>query len=85
MISITSNGPVADSQPVKPAVDVQATPVAVPIQTPKEQPAIKASVADSVELSTVAQAKLLKQQGQTLSAIASQLGLDLKTVTSYVS
>ena len=45
----------------------------------------KSRAADSVDISVAAQAKLLKSQGQSINAIASQLGLDVKTVTSYLS
>jgi hypothetical protein len=39
---------------------------------------------DTVELSGAAQAKFLKHQGQTVAQIALQMGLDVKTVNSYV-
>jgi DNA-binding NarL/FixJ family response regulator len=40
--------------------------------------------ADVVELSNSAQAKLLKQEGLNVSEIAIKLGLDVKTVSSYL-
>ena len=38
---------------------------------------------DFIELSQAAQAQLLRQQGQSIPQIAMQLGLDVKTVTSF--
>ena len=40
--------------------------------------------ADVVELSHSAQAKLLRQQGMNVFEIAIKLGLDVKTVSSYL-
>ncbi len=42
------------------------------------------SKADSVELSLTAQIRSLKLQGQSLNQIAFALGLDTKTVASYL-
>jgi hypothetical protein len=42
------------------------------------------STKDTVEISTAAQAKLLHQQGQSVSSIASALGTDTKTVDGYL-
>jgi len=42
------------------------------------------SNADVVSLSDSAQAKLLKQEGLNVSEIAIKLGLDVKTVSSYI-
>ena len=43
-----------------------------------------ASQEDTVKLSTAAQAKQLHQQGQNVSAIASSLGTDTKTIDNYL-
>ncbi len=42
------------------------------------------SNADVVSLSDSAQAKLLKQEGLSVSEIALKLGLDVKTVSSFI-
>lgn len=42
------------------------------------------STKDAVEISAAAQAKLLHQQGQSISSIASALGTDTKTVDDYL-
>jgi hypothetical protein len=39
---------------------------------------------DTVELSKTAQIRLLKHQGETVEQIAARLGLDVKTVNSYL-
>jgi hypothetical protein len=43
------------------------------------------AAAVTVELSTQAQAKLLKDQGMTVPLIAAQLGLDESTVDGYLN
>jgi hypothetical protein len=43
-----------------------------------------ASQQDSVKLSTAGQAKLLHQEGQSVSAIASSLGTDTKAINNYL-
>jgi hypothetical protein len=40
---------------------------------------------DTVKLSLPARVRLLKRQGENISQIASQLGLDVKTVSSYIN
>ena len=44
----------------------------------------KIATGDSVEISVLAQIKSMKDQGQTISEIALQMGLDTKTVASYL-
>jgi DNA-binding CsgD family transcriptional regulator len=68
---ISTNIAPANQQPL----ELQAKPE---ISTPT------ASNADVVELSNSAQAKLLKQQGLDVAEIAIKLGLDVKTVSSYL-
>jgi DNA-binding CsgD family transcriptional regulator len=48
------------------------------------QPAPKADTDDTVKLSQAAQVHLLKQQGQTLSQIASNLSIPITTVDNYL-
>jgi DNA-binding NarL/FixJ family response regulator len=54
-----------------------ADKIAATTQTASEQQ-------DSVKLSAKAQAKLLHQEGQSVSAIAASLGISVKTVDSYL-
>jgi hypothetical protein len=48
------------------------------------RPAPKANTDDTVKLSQAAQVHLLKQQGQTLSQIASNLSIPITTVDGYL-
>jgi DNA-binding CsgD family transcriptional regulator len=48
------------------------------------QPAPTAGTDDTVKLSQAAQVHLLKQQGQTLSQIASNLSIPITTVDGYL-
>ena len=52
----------------------------VPVQTTQSAPA----AADTVKLSQDAQVHLLKQQGQSLSQIASNLSIPIATVDGYL-
>jgi len=45
----------------------------------------KGSQEDTVTLSAAAQAKLLHQQGHSVTAIAASLGIDAQTVDGYLS
>jgi hypothetical protein len=60
-----------------------AEPVSAPSAT--TPPDLKtAAAADTVRLSQAAQVRLLKQQGQPLSQIASNLSIPVATVDSYL-
>jgi len=63
-----------------------ATPIASPsqMQAPAALPTGNANAGDSVEISVSAQIKSMKDQGQTITEIAMQMGLDSKTVASYL-
>jgi DNA-binding NarL/FixJ family response regulator len=78
----------------RPQEAIMVNPIS-PNIAPKNQPSFElparpevspsaASNADVVELSNSAQAKLLKQQGLNVAQIAIKLGLDVKTVSSYL-
>jgi hypothetical protein len=62
-------------------------PANVPTPAPAPQPVqAKAEVspkADSVQISSEAQARSLRQQGMSIPEIALQLRLDVKTVSGY--
>ena len=63
-----------------------ATTVAAPLQSEAAQHAAAIpSKQDSVHLTATAQAKALKLAGQTAAQIAVKLGVDVKTVDSYLS
>jgi DNA-binding NarL/FixJ family response regulator len=56
------------------------------VNSPKQAAATPESKkGDTVELSSHAKAKLLKQNGASNSSIAAQLGVDIKTVNGYFS
>jgi hypothetical protein len=74
--SISSNNPIASP--------MARNPIAAADQTPANPVKLPAPNADVVQLSNSAQAKLLKQQGFDIAQIAIELGLDEKTVTSYL-
>jgi hypothetical protein len=62
-----------------------AEPVSAPFAVP--QPSSKAATptdADTVRLSQAAQVRLLKQQGQPLSEISSNLSIPVATVDGYL-
>lgn len=65
--------PVAGTQPTTKQADA-----------PAPKPAIVQPKGETVELSKTAQARLLKHQGETVAQIALSLGLDAKTVNSYL-
>jgi hypothetical protein len=50
----------------------------------KAQQTVQTAAADSVEISLSAQVKSLKQQGQSVPEIAMTLGLDARTVATYL-
>jgi hypothetical protein len=79
MINAIGNGTPQVQMPETAAkAQVEAKPVeAKPVEIHKSE-------APTVEISLSAQAKLLKSQGSSISMIASQLGIDEKTVTQYV-
>jgi DNA-binding NarL/FixJ family response regulator len=81
-----SQGPTAQTQ-AKAAAAVSA-PVQARIAAPAAQPAQAPSAREAavtVELSDQAQAKALKTQGYSIAEISTKLGLDEKTVDSYVN
>ncbi len=51
---------------------------------PEQQPVAVQSQQDSVQLSGVALARSLKIEGQTPAQIAMKMGLDIKTINSYL-
>jgi hypothetical protein len=76
-MSISVSGSVSTQTPAEPV----SAPSAIP------QPSSKAATptdADTVKLSQAAQVRLLKQQGQPLSEIASNLSIPVATVDVYL-
>jgi DNA-binding NarL/FixJ family response regulator len=71
---ISSNNPTVNK--IAAADQVRSEPTAKLEATPAK--------ADVVQLSNAAQAKLLKQQGFDVAQIAIKLGLDVKTVSTYL-
>jgi hypothetical protein len=70
-----------------PAASVSSKPKAAPspASAPESNPATSLPrKQDTVELSLTAQIRNLKLQGQSLNQIAFALGLDAKTVASYL-
>ncbi len=53
------------------------------INLPKQTTPTPATTGDTVQLSTYARAKQLKEDGASNSVIGAQLGLDAKTVETY--
>jgi DNA-binding NarL/FixJ family response regulator len=70
----------AATQDAQPAAESQSAPMATAPKIQAEQ-----AQAVTVELSTEAQAKLLKDQGLSIPLIAAQLGIDEATVSAYFS
>jgi hypothetical protein len=54
-------------------------------ETAGQKVAESAGQGDTVKLSVRMQAKVLKREGYSISQIASQLGMDAKTVNSYLN
>ena|ERR1700690_3531179 len=67
-----------------PASGIGTTNVNTSKQTIKAQEPPQAK-GDTVQLSSKAKARLLKQNGASNSSIAAQMGLDIKTVNGYFS
>jgi hypothetical protein len=61
-----------------------AEPVSAPAATAPKTDSQTAAPADTVRLSQAAQVHLLKQQGQLLSQIASNLSIPVATVDGYL-
>jgi hypothetical protein len=72
---------------VEPIKSASVTPkVATPAAAPQAAVQAKAEItakSDTVQLSHEAQARSLRQQGLSIPEIASQLRLDIKTVTGF--
>lgn len=71
---ISSNN--AAAAKIAAAAQPSAKPEVAPVKTDVQK-------ADVVQLANAAQAKLLEQQGLTISQIAMKLSLDVKTVATY--
>lgn len=68
---------------LQPNQTAQARSTAAPEES-VEKSATAKSEGDTVKLSLAAQVRLLKRQGENISQIASQMGMDVKTVNSYL-
>lgn len=78
---VSGSMPAAGSMAPKPMAGPSTASVSA------EKPAVKMDLPrkeDTVELSLTAQIRNLKMQGQSLNQIAFALGLDSKTVASYL-
>ena len=60
------------------------TSVSSPVAQPAPKPAPIQRKPDTVELSKTAQVKSLKRSGETVTQIAQGMGIDVKTVNSYL-
>jgi len=70
---------ISSSLPVQPEAAIQSAPEKV-----ESVPQIKTDGADTVQISSQAQVKLLHQQGETITQIATKTKLDEATVKSYL-
>jgi hypothetical protein len=78
--ALASQGEAAVAAKAPAAIQGTEVQASAPVQASAEREA-----AVSVELSTQAQAKLLKDQGMSVPLIAAQLGLDESTVDGYLN
>jgi DNA-binding NarL/FixJ family response regulator len=69
--------------PVRPAGTPANTPKPAAAPQPVQAKAEIPPKTDSVQISSEAQARSLRQQGMSIPEIALQLRLDVKTVTGY--
>lgn len=73
--------PKAESELVKAKTDVRAAPV--PNRSEATPAKLETPIKDSVQLSPSAQARALRQAGQSIPQIAIKLGLAIPTVAAF--
>ncbi|WP_433964794.1 hypothetical protein [Tunturiibacter gelidiferens] len=76
-MAVSISGSLSSQSTVAPPSPAESTPAEV-VQKPV------AAIGDTVKLSQAAQVHQLKQQGQALSQIASNLGISVATVDGYL-